>query len=197
MTVAIPAAVPAGRWPAALPAARGTRQPRRLARLSAMRAPATQGLEKMTRRFASLLTGAFVLLTMAAASSTAAADLPTTTLTIGGHTLVAEIAATPDQRATGLMHRFSLKPDHGMLFVFERPERQAFWMKNTFIPQSIAFIDSAARILNIEDMAPQTENSHWSKGAALYALEMRKGWFAERGIKPGDRLEGTALRRAK
>jgi len=77
-----------------------------------------------------------------------------------------------------------------MLFVFERSEPLAFWMKNTYIPLSIAFIDERGRIVNIEDMAPQTEVTHWSTAPARYALEMRKAWFAERGIKPGDRVEG-------
>ena len=99
-------------------------------------------------------------------------ELPTTALTIGKHKLVAEVAATSEQRTVGLMYRFSLKPDHGMIFVFERAEPQAFWMKNTFIPLSIAFIAPDGRIVNIEDMKPQTEDSHWSKGPALYALEM-------------------------
>ena len=114
----------------------------------------------------------------------AAAELPTVPLTIGTHKLVAEVVATVEQRATGLMNRFSLKPDHGMLFVFGRPAPQGFWMKNTYIPLSIAFLDADGRILNIEDMRPQTEETHWSKGPALYALEMKKGWFAERGIGP-------------
>jgi uncharacterized membrane protein (UPF0127 family) len=119
-----------------------------------------------------------------------AAGTPTVPLTIDGHKLTAEVAATPEQRAVGLMNRFSLRPDNGMLFVFERPEPLSFWMKNTFIPLSIAFLDDQGRILNIEDMAPQTETTHWSRGAGLYALEMRKGWFAERGVKAGDRVEG-------
>jgi uncharacterized protein len=127
---------------------------------------------------------------VAPTTARAASPLPTVTLTIKTHKLTAEVAANPEERATGLMHRFSLRPDSGMLFVFERSEPQAFWMKNTFIPLSIAFIDADGRILNIEDMAPQTENSHWSKGPSLYALEMRKGWFAERGIRAGDRVEG-------
>ena len=126
-----------------------------------------------------------------AGEAPAAPNLPTSALSINGHKIVAEVASTPDTRATGLMNRFSLKPDTGMLFVFERPEPLAFWMKNTYVPLSIAFLDADGRILNIEDMAPQTENSHWSKGPGLYALEMRKGWFAERGIKPGDRVEGV------
>jgi uncharacterized protein len=118
------------------------------------------------------------------------ADLPTRTLTINGHKITAEVASTPERRATGLMNRFSLRPDSGMLFVFEQEEPLGFWMKNTFIPLSIAFIATDGRIVNIEDMAPQTETTHWSRGPARYALEMRKGWFAERGIRAGDRVKG-------
>jgi len=142
----------------------------------------------MTRVFATFLVALSVAL--AATSASAAGELPVASLSINGHKIVVEVAATPEQRATGLMHRFSLRPDHGMLFVFERAEEQAFWMKNTFIPLSIAFIATDGRILNIDDMAPQDERLHWSKGPALHALEMRKGWFAERGIRPGDRVSG-------
>jgi uncharacterized membrane protein (UPF0127 family) len=125
------------------------------------------------------------------AQGAAAADaLPTATLSINGHKITAEVAATPAQRSTGLMHRFSLRPDHGMIFVFERPDPQSFWMMNTFIPLSIAFIAPDGRIINIDDMAPHDQNTHWSKGPALYALEMRKGWFAERGIRAGDVVKG-------
>ena len=119
-----------------------------------------------------------------------AQDLPTVQLNIKGHRLVAETAATTATRTVGLMHRFSLKPDHGMLFVFDAPQPLAFWMKNTFVPLSIAFLGADGRILNIEDMAPQTEATHPSRGLALYALEMKKGWFAERAIAAGDRVEG-------
>lgn len=121
----------------------------------------------------------------------AAADmLPTIPLSINGHKITAEVAATPDRRAMGLMHRFSLQPDHGMVFVFERPAPQGFWMKNTFIPLSIAFVAPDGRILNIDDMLPQDERTHLSRGPALYAIEMRKGWFTERGIKSGDLVKG-------
>ena len=130
------------------------------------------------------------------ASISAAADLPTTVLTVGDHKVTAEVVVTPEQRAVGLMHRFSLKPDHGMLFVFERSEPLSFWMKNTFIPLSIAFIGADGRIVNIEDMKPQTEDTHWSKGPALYALEMRKGWFAEKGIGPGAVVKGIPARKS-
>ena len=131
-------------------------------------------------------------LTVAPAAHAAAlpAPLPTVPLSINGHAITAEVATTPEQRSTGLMHRFSIRPDQGMLFVFERAEPQSFWMKNTFIPLSIAFIAQDGRIVNIEDMAPQDETSHWSKGPVPYALEMRKGWFAARGIRPGDVVTG-------
>jgi uncharacterized protein len=149
----------------------------------------------MIRRFATPFAVAFALLLLPATSSVRAADLPTTTLTIGDHTITVEVASTPEQRATGLMNRFSLRPDQGMLFVFERAEVQAFWMKNTYVPLSIAFIDASGRIVNIEDMAPQTENSHWSRGPVQFALEMRKGWFAERGVRVGDRVDGIPRRK--
>jgi uncharacterized membrane protein (UPF0127 family) len=144
------------------------------------------------RRVHAVLAFAVAALCVApAGKALGAPGLPTTALSINGHKIIAEVASTLETRATGLMNRFSLKPDTGMLFVFERPEPLAFWMKNTFIPLSIAFLDVDGRILNIEDMAPQTETSHWSKGPALFALEMRKGWFVERGIRPGDRVEGV------
>ena len=120
----------------------------------------------------------------------AAVELPTVPLAINGHKLTAEVAKTAEQITTGLMHRFSLKPDHGMVFVFDRSAPRAFWMKNTFIPLSIAFVGADGRILNIDDMAPQDETSHWSNGPAMYAIEVRKGWFAERGIRAGDRVTG-------
>lgn len=129
-------------------------------------------------------------LVLALSSAARGADLPEIPLVIGDHRLVAEVAATPEERSTGLMHRFSLRPDHGMLFVFDKPDRLTFWMKNTFIPLSIAFIAEGGQILNIEDMAPQTETTHWSRGPARYALEMRKGWFAARGIRAGDAVRG-------
>jgi uncharacterized membrane protein (UPF0127 family) len=119
-----------------------------------------------------------------------ASELPTVELKIKSHRVLAEVAASEQARTTGLMYRFSLKPDSGMLFVFGNPQPLAFWMKNTYVPLSIAFIDAEGRIVNIEDMAPQTETTHNSRGLALYALEMKKGWFGANGIGPGDRVEG-------
>jgi hypothetical protein len=120
----------------------------------------------------------------------AADDAPTRTLTIRDQKLEVEIASTPQTRALGLMNRFSLRQDHGMLFVFEAPQPLSFYMKNTYVPLSIAFIDARGKILNIEDMRPLDESIHWSKGLALYAVEMRQGWFASKGIGAGDAVTG-------
>lgn len=117
-------------------------------------------------------------------------SLPTIRIQVGAHAVTAEVAATPVQRAIGLMYRFSLPADRGMLFVFATPEPQGFWMRNTYIPLSIAFIAADGTILNVEDMAPHDESRHPSRGPALYALEMRKGWFAERNVGPGTRVTG-------
>ncbi|MCS6996966.1 MAG: DUF192 domain-containing protein [Casimicrobiaceae bacterium] len=116
--------------------------------------------------------------------------LPTVELSIAGKRLKAEVAADPQSRSIGLMNRFSLAPDHGMLFVFPEPQPLAFWMKNTYVPLSIAFIDAEGRILNIEDMKPHDETPVPSKGPALYALEMKQGWFRAHGIGPGQRVRG-------
>jgi uncharacterized membrane protein (UPF0127 family) len=116
--------------------------------------------------------------------------LPVISLTIGSTRLDAEVASTPRQREAGLMHRFSLPPDHGMLFVFEFPQPLGFWMKNTYVPLSIAYIAADGTILNIEDMAPQDERSHLSNGLALYALEMKQGWFRQKGIQAGAKVQG-------
>ncbi len=121
------------------------------------------------------------------AQGAAAADaLPTVPLSINGHKITAEVAATPEQRSTGLMHRFSLRPDHGMIFVFERPEPQSFWMKNTFIPLSIAFIAPDGRIINIDDMAPQDENIALVEGAGALRARNAQG-LVRRARDPGRR----------
>jgi uncharacterized membrane protein (UPF0127 family) len=138
-------------------------------------------------RFPSLVCAALLAFQMNTASS---ADLPTRKLTIGKDRMTVEVVTTPEQRATGLMNRFSLQPDHGMLFVFERPQPLGFWMKNTYIPLSIAFVSADGTILNIEDMRPRDESTHWSQGEALYAIEMKKGWFADKGIGAGQRVGG-------
>jgi uncharacterized membrane protein (UPF0127 family) len=120
----------------------------------------------------------------------ATAPLPTRAVTIGSEKLTVEVVDTPEQRALGLMNRFSLQTDHGMLFVFDKPQRMAFWMKNTYIPLSIAFVDASGIILNIDDMRPQDESTHWSRADALYAIEVKQGWFAAKGITAGMKVGG-------
>ncbi|GIW01425.1 DUF192 domain-containing protein [Roseiflexus sp.] len=108
---------------------------------------------------------------------------------IGEHRLEAEVVATPEKRSVGLMFRDILPEHRGMLFVFAGPYTGAFWMRNTRIPLSIAFISQERRILNIEDMQPFDETTqHTPRGAAFYALEVNQGWFAARGIRPGDEV---------
>ena len=138
----------------------------------------------------SLIVPLALAMTTAHAQGKPNTGLPTIKLGVGPHTVTAEVAANDAHRATGLMHRFSLPPDHGMLFVFDAVRPLSFWMRNTYIPLSIAFIDAQGRILNVEDMQPQDERSTWSAGPALYALEMRRGWFAQKGIGPGTVVKG-------
>ena len=120
----------------------------------------------------------------------AADPLFTYPLKIKGHSIRAEVANTEEDRRTGLMFRNSLPENQGMLFVYETEGRYAMWMKNTNVALSVAFIDKKGIILNIEDMRPQTEDSHGSKGAAKFSLEMNQGWFKKRGINKGDRVQG-------
>ena len=121
--------------------------------------------------------------------------LPTTQLTAGMHLIRAEIADEEGERQIGLMHRPSMPANEGMIFVFERPEQQCFWMRNTLIPLSIAFLDDEGRIVNIEEMKPQSDDSHCSKKPVRFVLEMNKGWFDKRGLKPGSVLGGTLFKR--
>ena len=119
--------------------------------------------------------------------------LPTVTLSAGMHLIQAELAQTSEQRSIGLMHRPKMGANEGMLFVFESASEQCFWMKNTLLPLSIAFLADDGQVVNIEEMAPQTLNGHCSRRSVRYALEMNQGWFAKRGIKAGSRLQGGPL----
>jgi len=118
------------------------------------------------------------------------AALPTTQLSAGIHIIRAEVANTEATRRDGLMFRQELPGNDGMLFVFEQPDVQCFWMRNTLLPLSIAFIADDGTIVNIEDMAPQTEDPHCAKKPVRYALEMAQGWFEQHGIKAGKKLDG-------
>ena len=132
----------------------------------------------------------FAALLLVVTSALARADLPEVTLTIAGHKATAEVAATDTQRSTGLMHRRMLPENRGMLFVFPDVAMHGMWMMNTYVPLSVAFLDREGRIINIEDMQPQTQKTHSAAKPAKYALEMNLGWFAKRGIKAGAKVEG-------
>ena len=141
------------------------------------------------------LRAALAALALAAGTATALAQdapqsLPKIRLNAGIHNIDAELAQTPEQRSTGLMQRPTMGPNEGMLFAFEAPGTQCFWMKNTLLPLSIAFLDDGGHVVNIEDMRPQTLDGHCSEKPVRYALEMNQGWFAKRGIKPGARIQG-------
>ena len=112
------------------------------------------------------------------------------TLKIGTQTVQAEIADTPQSREHGLMQRDHLCANCGMLFVFDRAGQYSFWMKNTPLPLSIAFISADGSIINIEEMQPNTTDTHDARGEALYALEMNSGWFAGHGILPANKVQG-------
>ena len=140
------------------------------------------------RFFLPLLLIAFAMAT--AAATHAHAQMAEMTLTIAGHKITAEVAATDPQRMQGLMHRRMMPENRGMVFVFTEVSRHAMWMENTFIPLSVAFIDSDGVIANIEDMKPHTRDVHPAAKPVRYALEMNLGWFTKRGIKPGAKIEG-------
>lgn len=126
-------------------------------------------------------------------SNALAADatrFPVISLTAGMHMIKAEVAATEAQREQGLMYRERLGQNEGMVFLFHAPAGVCMWMKNTLIPLSVAFIDRNGRIVNIEDMKPQSLESHCAKQPVYYALEMQAGWFKQRNIKPGSIIGG-------
>jgi uncharacterized protein len=116
---------------------------------------------------------------------------PLVQLNAGMHLIQAEVVADMATRAQGLMHRKSLPQNAGMLFIFDEHAVHCMWRKNTLIPLSVAFIDDGGTIVNIADMEPHSEASHCAGQPVRYALEMNRGWFAARGIKPGTRLGGV------
>ncbi len=109
---------------------------------------------------------------------------------VGERDITVEVAITPAQLEQGLKYRRSLPKDRGMLFIYTRPTAGGFWMKDTVIPLSIAFIDAGGRIINIRDMEPDDgAESHRPDRPFLYALEMNRGWFENNNIRPGDRVD--------
>lgn len=144
---------------------------------------------------------AVLALTAALLSLTAAAQTPapspqqlaTTTLRAGMHQVVAQVARSPSERETGLMWRKEMAQHEGMLFVFDEPATQCFWMRNTYLPLSAAFVADDGRIVNVVDMQPLTLASHCSTAPVRYVLEMNQGWFAKRGLKAGSKLSGAVF----
>ncbi len=137
------------------------------------------------RRIEGVLFFLFLLWIVPIARSQTILKIP---LYIGQKEIRVEVAETPEERSHGLMGRKYLGKDEGMLFIFETEDYHGFWMKNTFIPLSIAFIKKNGRIAWITDMTPLTLDSHVPPQPILYALEMNKGWFSSHGIKVGDKI---------
>ncbi len=129
-------------------------------------------------------------ISLSAAHGQSNPTLPIKRLSAGMHIIQAEVAATPETRITGLMYRKALAPNHGMLFVFDQANVQCFWMRNTFIPLSIAFMLDDGTIVSIADMKPQSDTSHCSSKPVRLALEMEQGWFAARAMTPGKKILG-------
>lgn len=117
-------------------------------------------------------------------------DLPRVALGAGMHRIDAQLAVAPEQRQIGLMFRAEMPQHEGMLFVFEEQAKQCFWMKNTLLPLTAAFVADDGTIVNLADMQPQTTDSHCSRSPVRFVLEMNKGWFAKRAINAGFRLTG-------
>ena len=117
-------------------------------------------------------------------------NLPRVELTAGMHRIDAQLAQTREQRQIGLMHRKEMPQHEGMLFVFEQPAVQCFWMKNTLLPLTAAFVQDDGTIVNLADMKPQTLDSHCSAKPVRYVLEMNQGWFERKGVRAGARLAG-------
>lgn len=140
---------------------------------------------------AALATALALLAPLPGMAQQAAQSLPAIRLSAGMHNINAQVAQTPEQRAVGLMHRKTLPATDGMLFVFEQPNVQCFWMKNTPLPLSIAFLADDGTVVNVADMKPMTLDSHCSQKPVRYALEMNLGWFARKGVKPGSKLQGA------
>jgi hypothetical protein len=138
---------------------------------------------------------AFALTASVAMAQEPQMNLPRVKLSAGMHQIDAQVAATADQRMTGLMHRKEMPQHEGMLFVFEYPSQQCFWMKNTLLPLSIAFVADDGTIVNLDEMAAQTTDSHCSEKPVRYVLEMNKGWFSKKNIKPGTKLAGAPFGR--
>ncbi|MCC6072684.1 DUF192 domain-containing protein [Massilia sp. GCM10020059] len=143
----------------------------------------------MNKKLAPLAAAALLSL-VACGAGAQNARFTTIQLSAGMHLIQAEVAQTDAQRQQGLMFREKMANNHGMVFVFDQATSQCMWMKNTPLPLSVAFIDAEGKIVNIEDMQPQTLDSHCSATPVKYALEMNLGWFKQKNVKPGSTVNG-------
>ena len=171
------------------------------------RCPTRHAVPTVRRRLAVALSGALVSLVSlvagclgagvaAAQAHGVAQTLPAVALQSGMHMIRAAVAKTPEQRQTGLMFRREMPQHEGMLFVFDDASTQCFYMRNTLLPLSIAFLADDGSVVNLADMQPQTLDSHCSAKPVRYALEMNQGWFAKRGVKAGTQLTGAPFKAA-
>lgn len=150
--------------------------------------------QALPARLATRLTACLALaaaLTPALAQDGPQAKLPTTDITAGMHLIHAELAVTPAQQQVGMMLRRGMGANEGMLFVNDDSGVRCFWMRNTLIPLSIAFIADDGTIVNIAEMQARSDDSHCSAKPVRYALEMNQGWFAKRHLKAGLKLRGA------
>ena len=144
-----------------------------------------------------LLSASLVMPTHAQQEQQPQTDLARTQLSVGLYKIDTQIAQTPLQREIGLMFRKTMPQAEGMIFVFEQPATQCFWMRNTLLPLTAAFVADDGRIVNLVDMQPMTENSHCSTEPVRYVLEMNQGWFAKKNIKKGAKLGGELFAATK
>ncbi len=143
-----------------------------------------------TRRYLTSIFAAALGLATTAAHSQQTEKFNSTSLTAGMYVIKAEVAANEAERQQGLMFREKMAANEGMVFIFDAPAAVCMWMKNTPLPLSVAFLDDAGKIINIEDMKPQSTDTHCAKKQARYALEMNLGWFKQKNIKPGTVISG-------
>ena len=139
--------------------------------------------------FASLVASAF--------AQQAQTDLQRVKLSVGMYQIDAQVAQTAQQREIGLMFRKEMPQTEGMIFVFDQPATQCFWMRNTLLPLTAAFVADDGRIVNLADMKPQTDDSHCSEEPVRFVLEMNQSWFAKKNIKKGAKLGGELFAAAK
>ena len=132
----------------------------------------------------------FILVILSVKTIACPLQLPTSTISIKGYTLTVELATTPAERSCGLSNRFKLPKNHGMLFIFPDLQHWTLWMKDTYIPLSVAFLDDSGQIINLQNMTPmQTEKIYYASQPVKYALEVNQGWFDIHEIRIGDTVE--------